>query len=490
MKKFISKTITLHTGFVSLGILLGVFLFSQQARAEQVYQNANQYTPLAALCFKYDGSYQYGTTAANCNGGTPDPGVFDDTTFFQELYITPGTTISAISLWLESTESNGGNRPVTFTAYLMNGRDKVATSTPISWTYSDSGEQKFNFTPYAVTASTPINGVAFEWDRQSAFPLFDTGKMNLRLTPNRYPPDYIDPGFFSGGYYDGLATGAWYDSISQFSNLYDLAITVYQSTPEQGVDITSPANNSTLNTWPVTVSGTCANGVDITVYDGITYASSTTAFGSSLLCNSNTFSYSFNPNQGYWNISASSTSNGVHVSDGIVIYFLAQDQAPPNSFPTDGGALPITTSTPQWSTTPETSIDAFLLGFSCQIPFFSYNPCQQLGNLIYSSKNFFIYGITNASLSFLSQKPYSYLNDTYSAIRIGLTDQPSNTSTIPIANVSIDTDNFVLNQSFFNAEMFTAIIDQDDWNGIRPYANAFLYLVFALYLLSLINRLI
>lgn len=305
-------------------LVVGAFLIAEKSFAEELYQDASLNTPLSGLCLKTQpgGGLLYEEDDAQC---VSERQPFVDTTMFQELRTTPGISISAVSLFTDVTESNGGNRPATWTAYLMNGNDKVATSTAISWTAGGASENKFNFTPYAVTASTPVDGVAFEFNRDDAFPLFDTGKMNIRLTPNRYPPDYINPAFYSGGYVQSLATGSWYGSIAQLSEFRDFAIRVYIADAATPLEITYPENNSTKSDIPQVIAGTCTNDFDLEVFDGITSASSTNAFGSSILCGGDeAWSWSFNPTQGFWNITASSSGE----FDGVVFYYLAQSRNP------------------------------------------------------------------------------------------------------------------------------------------------------------------
>lgn len=414
-------------------LLVSAFLFGSKAKAEQVYQQANDYIPLVALCFKYDGgTYQYGTATSTCNGGTPDPGVFIDTVFSQEIRIENGVYISAVSLWAESTESNGANRPATFTAYLANGSDKVATSTPISWTYTDDQEIKFSFaSPYLVTASTPVDTVLFEFNRDDGFPLFDTGKMNLRLSPNKYPPIYINPSYYSGGYFSGLVTGAWYSDLVQFTEWRDLAITVYQSDPATDLTFTYPENNSTVNDLPLIVTGTCPEDLELQIYNGTTYASSTTAFGSSIVCQGDdTWSYTWNPEQGFWNMFASTTINGVQDHAGISFYYLAQS-IPPDDLDLSGNPLDGT--------------EGANLGYWGFLRDWAHN--------------------------LLEFRPYSYFFDLQDAFTEAF-DTPS--STLPLLEVEVSSSTvafastdipFDITLTAIPTSTFTYIVSQDQWDA-------------------------
>jgi len=316
--------------FILATMLVGVFFFLGKADAEEVYQQANDFIPLTALCLRTgngDGPLAEITDETFCET-LAQPYV--NTTLFQELYIEPGRSISAISMWLDDAQSNGANIAYTFTAYLMDGQDKVATSTPISWDQNTFPEVKFNFTPYAVSTSTPIDGVAFELQRNGGNG--DSPKLNVRLSPNKYPPNYVNPGFFSGGAIQSLATGSWYSSLAQLSNLRDFAITVYQSDPATALEITYPTNGSTIlasSTSQFFTQGTCSEDVEISIYNGLSYASSTTQFGASLICQGDdTWSYSWNPYQGFWNIEVTSEEPTQTAFDFVRFYFLEQSQEP------------------------------------------------------------------------------------------------------------------------------------------------------------------
>lgn len=364
-------------------VISGALLYNtKSAQAEAVYQNEVSYTPLSGLCFKNDSGFVEGETSTECDGGTPDPGVFDDTTFFQEVTIENGTEISAVSLWAEATESNGANRAATFTAYLLNGSTKVATSTPLSWTYTDNNEIKFSFpSSYLVSTSTPVDGVAFEFDRNGAYPLFDTSKLNLRLTPNRYVGN--TPSYYSGGYVSGLATGSWYSNIAQLSNWRDFAIIIYED--GDYVTITSPTNNETLSNSSLSLTGTCSNDVSVSVYNGTTLSNPGTFYGSTRVCTGNTWSWSLGTiDPGFWNVYVEVGE----AHDGIVVLVRAQSPLGtglPNFFATSTA-----TSTLQNPFSSEEGSDAgywqFIRGWGENI--FSGRPFSyviEIGNKLMSS---------------------------------------------------------------------------------------------------------
>jgi len=365
--------------------VIGVaFLFSDKAHAEEVYQDA----------------YADDSICINANGVEDDCttlNTFNTHTVQQELRIQNGFEISAISIY-RKTAGSGSTRLVTVTAYLANGNNKVATSSPTTyqWDTGTPNEVKLNFTPYLVSGATPVTSVLIESSEAGGGGNDTT--IRYMLTQNLYPPDYINPGFYSAGYAAGLANN-YFGSQSQLSNLRDLAMKVYVSAIPTSLQITYPENNSTVNDLPQTITGTCSDDFDLFVYDGLTYASSTNAFGSNIICpGSEEWFWSFNPEQGFWSVFASSTGQ----SDGIIFYYLAQSTQP---------SFPFTTSTPT-STSIFAGADTptINLNWSCEIPYFSYNPCQVFGNIVESALD----GLYNSMTGFIrsaaeNTRPFSYV---------------------------------------------------------------------------------
>lgn len=362
--------------------VIGVaFLFSERAQAEEVYQDAYADD---SICINANGVEDNCTTL----------NTFNTHTVQQELRIENGLEISAVSIY-RKTAGSGSTRIVTVTGYLANGNNKVATSSPVTyqWDVGTPNEVKLNFTPYLVSPSTPVTSILIESSEAGG----GGGETTIRymLTQNRYPPDYINPGFYSAGYASGLANN-YFGSQSQLSNLRDLAIKVYVSSIPTSLQITYPENNSTVSDLPQTITGTCSDDFDLFVYDGLSYASSTNAFGSSIVCpGSEEWFWSFNPEQGFWSVFASSTGQ----SDGIIFYYLAQSTQP------TGTSTP--TSTTPFDGIPNATID---IDWTCEISFFSWNPCQVLGNIVEAALNagFNTMGDLMRSLA-ANTRPFSYV---------------------------------------------------------------------------------
>jgi len=199
--------------------------------------------------------------------------------------------------------------------YLATAAWGIATSTEIAIAgTSPLATSTFPFAP--AVSQTPGNEfVAVVFKITS-----DPGnfyKPQFAYTYQSFPPTgYGDPWLLgAGGQLPGTYAG------SDLNNQRDLRIQI-ETTIDYPLEILVPENNSTVTANPVVISGTCENALELQVYDGVTYASSTTAFGATLTCNSNAFSYSTALDQGYWNVFASSTGE----TDGIVFYRLAQSQ--------------------------------------------------------------------------------------------------------------------------------------------------------------------
>jgi len=318
-------------------VLSGVaFSFSVKA-ANTIYQETYNQTPAVPNCFGVATGAQ-GDTAVACDALSTDYIVAESV--YQELRIQPTTqdpdiAIKQIDLSVYKSINNGGN-PLTITAILINDGASVATSTPLVEDPGNDTDFDWSFvfpSAYHVTNATPVDGVQFQFSGSGA----TSDSIILRAAPNLYPPNYVNPAIYSGFY----CLGAWYPAgcTGQMTNLKDFAVRIWRSNAI--FQITYPYNNSTINDYPnVTVTGTCeTSAVEVSIYNGITYASSTTAFGSTRTCSSASWFYSFQPEQGFWNITASSTEG----FDGIVFYYLAQSQQPNPITPTSTN--PYATST-------------------------------------------------------------------------------------------------------------------------------------------------
>lgn len=294
--------------------IVSVFFISGIAKAESVYQSASVFTPLAASCFQIDTSGLQSFETSFCD--LPSEPKHETYSIGQELYINQSVQISAVSMFLNNVQDNGANRPYEITGYLLNGANVVATSTT---TFTQPQEtMKFVFTPYTVSDVTPVTNFVMQII-DTGFPSGEFRKFNVTMTPNRYPPNYVNPAFFSGGY-SYTTKDNWLSNVAQLSDHSDFAIIVYVSDDVEPLRITYPASNSIVNDYPLTTRGTCSNPVDLSFYSG--FATSTPDFGISLLCNSSAFAVNYNPFQGDWHIHASSSGEA---ADSF-FYFLAQSQ--------------------------------------------------------------------------------------------------------------------------------------------------------------------
>lgn len=439
---------------VVASLLASVFFYSHKVHAESVYQSAVSYTPLVGLCLHYESSTYTQIQTTDCQNN-PDP--FVDTVFSQELDIANGIAVSAVSFWIEASETNGGNRPATITAYLAHGQNKVATSTPLSWTYTDDQEVKLSFSsPYLVSTSTPVDTVLFEFNRDDGFPLFDTGKMNVRLTPNRYPPDGFSQSGFSGGYFSGLVTDAWYSGMIQLSDFRDLAIIVYDDSDYVTID--SPLNNATLHNSSLSLAGTCSDSVEVSVYSGISIDNPGTFYGSTRTCTGNAWTWDLGDlDPGFWNVSA--TVGEAH--NGIVVLVRADspyEELLPDFFSTS-------TATSTFGLNPFTGEEGGDGGF--------WSFLKLWGKQLFSGRPF-VYVVQIA-------------NRLFSAFQNATASNPFPQITLTTANGGHTS---TIQFQAIVAENIYELVPEDSWTSLRTLGGGILIVGFLMYLYLRIKNLL
>jgi len=172
--------------------------------------------------------------------------------------------------------SGGGNVAINLVGYALdtaqfnylvaNGTvpDAIATSTATTFTGGSDVIVKFDF-------PTPVTDITTDY-----LVVFATGGNNVLNAQFRTS---VDSDFGRGLGFTGLYDG-WGDQTEPFPNDRDLMITVYNE-DLAGMQFTYPENNTTVNTFPLVITGICDYAFDLYVYDGTTIASSTNSFSSS-----------------------------------------------------------------------------------------------------------------------------------------------------------------------------------------------------------------
>lgn len=325
-----------HYGFLLAIAVVGVVLFGfNTIQAEELYSDGYPST--------------FATSTDKCiavKNGTEDLQTCDSvfTTgarnrfLQQELYIPVsdwGTiAISKIVVKQQSITPSGSGDTGLELVLLNENNTGVATTTE---SFAIGGQEKdltFTFdTPYAVTASTQVHGFRLHTQSGNA----DPGAL-LRVSQNFWPNNlgFTNSFDLKRGTYGDFSNSTEYDG-------YDLWTRIYTDEAVH-LEITYPENNATVNAIPQPISGTCTNDFELSVYQGISIASSTTLFGESIICpGSETWTRALNLEYGFWNVFASSTVD--MQTDGIVFFYSAQSVEPIPTFdnnpfaPEEGGDL-------------------------------------------------------------------------------------------------------------------------------------------------------
>jgi len=434
-------------------ILSGVALFGlRSASAEELFLDTSSDPTL--VCYS-------GESDSNDDSCDATPSYSGTQNLSQGLLISPNTSfdVSKIQLLPHSLGqgvSSSNNyllrmyllNSSQWSTYLNTGTSTVSaiSATPESQNVTPGSYLSFNFpSPYSVNSPDDLRGFVVEMSFTNAP---DQPEFRWSLSPGSEHPLN-----FSG---DAELYNMFYDSPGNASNdNLDLVFRLY--TVNAPLAITYPENNSTVNDLPLTILGTCLYDVDVFVYDGLTYASSTTAFSSGRLCNSNTFSYPVNLQQGFWNVSASSTDASV----GITFYYSAQ------------------------STTAEDYanqiIENLQASLSCYIPFLNWDPCLAVSNVLVAIRNAITGSLQSFGTLIAQTKPISY----YFQISSVLSENLSSTNTTSTLNLSVPV--FGTNTELFNSSTTpNQILGEAPWDNVRNFMKIGLYIGFLVYIIYLI----
>lgn len=315
-------------------LLVGAFYVSD-VHAQTIYQST--YNPSEEDCW-----HMQNGADPNCN----DSGTGNDSyevRIDQELVIQqdssdPQITFSSIEIFYHSCARNGTDW--TGTAYLLDDNDYSnyvanshnvtsarATSTATSMNCANGSDEFTFITPYVKDSNNDLTWFVIE----TSVPPSGTYMFPRILRTYGTYPTYGFGDVFGG--YRG------YDSsYGTIQTNYDWQFNLYRN--DTVVSFTYPENNTQVNDDPLNITGTCNDSVELYVYDGVSYASSTNAYGATVSCSSNTFSYPITLEQGFWSAFASSTNS----TAGIVFYYAAQTFIPvdtdlftPNPFQSEEG---------------------------------------------------------------------------------------------------------------------------------------------------------
>jgi len=258
------------------------------------------------------------------------------------------------------------------------------------------------------------------------------------LTPPQYGTPYYSN--FTATTTGGFPTfyPAYDDGVEALTNNRQLEFRINEASPSV-LTIDEPDNNEILSE-PFSVSGTCTNNVAVQIYNGLTYASSSVAFGQTVVCSTGVYSfYAGTLDTGFWNITASSSPNFV----GIVVYNTGQSQLPIEDWPEE------------WLNEIATSSSPFDVLF----------------------RNWF------------GRKPYSYLSDFWAAFS-GSVQNASSTQGWLTPTIEIESDYYSMNTTFLTPDTFTTIFSQDTWNSLRPVFELLIYIFFVTLWIGLFKKIV
>ncbi len=217
---------------------------------------------------------------------------------------------------------------------------------------------------------------------------------------------------------------------------------------EDILTIDYPLNNESNNDFPViNMTGKCSTGLDLSIFDGVTTASSTFLVQSSLSCDSDQWFFPLlAPAQGFYNILATST-NAVA---GSVFFYSAESQE----------FIPITA----------TSTFDLLEGGEGGFWTFLYNNFVQ---------------------NYLKLRPYSYFSDIYHTVGSSTANLTS-TSPFPELDFTIVAGGATTSFDLETIEITDVydVLPQAGWQTLRILFNIVLYISFVFFLYRRIKRLI
>jgi len=353
-------------------------------------------------------------------------------------------SISAVSFYIDHLGRSGTDWTGSVVLYNQNNQS-IATST--SRTFGGLGEVKFDFaSPYILDEFTEISRATLI----TQVPGSGTYAAPYWRVNETHPPNQGFPDLFSGQFcYDTDCNTYTYSDLA--SNR-DFAITFWRD--DTVLSFIEPLDQGVVNDYPQPVRGTCQNDVELTIFDGLVQASSTTQFGQSVLCSSNLFSTSFIfTENGYWTATASST--GDHATSSF--FFLAQSQE----------QFTATTSEDFLSTITATST--------------IFDPCPILGS-----------GVDPCSLAnqYKSFRPYSYVPTIIGIVADASALARASTTDIFAVPITITSDYFNFNGTVMTKDNLYAIMDADGWAQLRIYMNYVVYFMLLIYFYNMIRTLI
>jgi len=221
------------------------------------------------------------------------------------------------------------------------------------------------------------------------------------------------------------------------------------------VKITEPLNEARVGN-PIDFRGDCNAGYPISIQFNDVGHPTSTAYEdytiNSIDCTA-TSSWHYDRlwlTETRWNVRASDATT----TDQIIINV-------DNSYPSNSGAGTTGAAT----------------GFSCQIPFLSWDPCDQLGKWANSLANNITSGITATASTTASTirnaKPYKYAFQLYDATQTGISS-PSSTESLEIKVNFQGTTTTLFNASTTPG----SVVPKPYWDRIRPYEHYAIYAAF------------
>jgi len=378
--------------------------------------------------------------AANCSGSTGND--FQQKIDFQFSQEFPALNISSIGLFTTGV-TNAANDSIEVKLYNSVGQQLATSGVIANPTFVASSWYdipiSYSINNQTIASETP-EWIYWDWNQGSA-------AVDFRTATSSYGFPFV--GTFStttiGSFpnnFPGKKSGTPYqlgnmDVFDDLANHFQIAFRI--NSAENFLTIDTPENNEVLSE-PFYVTGVCTNSVEVSVFNGLEYASSSVAFGQTVSCSGG--SYSFYPgvlDTGFWNITASSSPFFV----GIVVYNTGQSQLPIEDWPEE------------WLDEIATSSSPFDVLF----------------------RNWF------------GRKPYSYLSDFWAAFN-GSVQNASSTQGWLTPTIEIDSDYYSMNTTFLTPDTFTTIFNQETWDSLRPVFELLIYIFFVTLWIGLFKKIV
>jgi len=451
--------------------VIGIAFFGFKVSAEEILIEADR-THSGPIC--YAPGHSYTGISLNCDADSTSSGTFY---IEQEIYATTNLFglseigLNGIEMYISDFVENGGSNWSWGAALLDSDENSFATTT--SAIISAEGWTRTNFSPqYVWDEAIEISKIRFFISSGGGGDQISIGAPTFEFPSyTAFPEQYSITRackLNNGG--DGGCLG----TIDAYAS--DVAFRLY-SDDVVVLSIDTPADQSIVNEFPQSFSGSCNLDVDLSLYESIDANDDSFFSGISLLCVNQLWNTDAYLTQGYWTVVASSSVERATST----FFFLAQSQ---EEIPDEIN----TASSTATSTIPffalygigETDdVDSF--GDWLRAPFLA------AGGIIFDGIKFAVRETIGRAFSFiLTFRPYSYGRDVSVAVWQGFHETDV---TYPTSTVSVNTEHFNFsNVVLFDSSTISDLISVEAWSPVRSLMEFALWLLMLMYVIHLIFK--